>query len=50
MNRVREQVIEFLDRPKTGPSKAYAFASLILIFVTVFQAVLEVKNQTFVAE
>ena len=47
MENIREKAIEFLDRPTTGAGKAYAIFSLILIFITVFQVVLEEKYPNF---
>lgn len=48
MENIREKAIEFLDHPTTGAGKAYAIFSLILIFLTVFQVVLETKTPDFV--
>ena len=48
MENIREKGIEFLDHPTTGLGKAYAMLSLVLIFMTVFQVVLETKSQEFV--
>ena len=49
MDNIREKAIEFFDHPTTGAGKAYAIFSIILIFLTVFQIVLETKTPDFVA-
>ena len=48
MENIREKAIEFLDHPTTRAGKAYAIFSIILIFLTVFQIVLETKTPDFV--
>lgn len=48
MENIREKAIAFLDQPTTKAGKAYAIFSLILIFYTVFQIVLETKNPDLV--
>ena len=48
MKNIREKGLECLDNPTSGPGKAYAMLSLVLIFMTVFQVVLETKSHEFV--
>ena len=48
MENIREKAIEFLDQPTNAAGKSYAIFSLILIFLTILQIVLETKTPDFV--